>query len=153
MEIANFFRKIFRIPGKEYRDLFRQYSDAEASISSHIRDIRHFEPLLSTVKYQPSPLVHNERNMQVFVPRKYNDIGKITGLRESRLKAMGISVDDYDNCLALSQKAETAILQGDKSRAMAICDAIEEIVDTSKAQMLRDTLKRLRTIINKNNFR
>ncbi len=149
MEFANFFRKLFRIPGKEYRDLFHQYSEAESSISSHIRDIRPFEPLSTTVKYQPSSEVYSVRNMLEFVPRNHNNVGEITGRRESRIKALGVSVDDYDNCLALFQKAESAIQQGDKSRAMAVCDAIEEIVDSSKAQILKDTLKRQRTVINK----
>ncbi len=149
MKFGDFFRKLLGIPVKEYRELFRRYTEAEASVSSHIRDILPYKPLSSTVMYQPSPIVYCGRNVCKFIPYEHNTIAGMAGRRGLRIESLGITEDDYDNCLLLFQRVESAVLQGDKSRATAICDTIEEIADSSKAQKLKDALKKQRTIIKK----
>ena len=146
MDIRLLFRRIFNIPNREFRDLFRKYSDAEKELDGHISSMIPFAPIPGSVAYQgqtqqPTPKVSLFiPNKRVLHPPKGSDF-------DAYVKKMGLTSESYDNIVSMCQRAEALFNAGDVSSARAIMDSLEEITIPSKAKQIQDCIKRLQAKI------
>ena len=147
MNIQLIFRKLLRIPQREYKELYRKYSDADRVLTEHISSIKPYQPLTKIVHYQEEnkQAIHKSVSLySLFIPPVQPKSNKT---HEERIKVMGLDADLYYTILTLCQRAEMAYIEGELSSSKAIMDSLEEIQFPLKAKALQDYVKKLQMII------
>ena len=147
MDIRLIIRKIFNIPNREYRELYRKYTDAEKELDAHISGIRPYQPLSSDVAYKESVDKLRQHDVSLFSPIKHPKQAKISESYSEKIKNMGLTVESYNTIEALCQRAEKAYVEGDLSSARAIMDGLDEIRLPNKVKLLQDYVRKLQTRI------
>ena len=147
MDIRILFRRFFNIPHREYRDLFRKYSDAEKELDGHISSMSPFTPIPGSVSYQGQTKQQPTPEVSLFIPNKRVSQPKMGSDFEAYVKKMGLSSESYDNIVSMCQRAEALFNSGDASSARAIMDSLEEIPIPAKAKLIQDCVKRLQAKI------
>lgn len=148
MGILLFFRKLFKIPNKEYRDLYRQYSRAEEDLDDHIRNIKPYQPLMDNVTYREREEPTIEKALSLFSPIRSPQPAYTGGGYRERINDMGLAVESYNTIVVLCQRAEKAYIERDLSSAQAIMDSLNELDIPDKAKDLQAYKKQLQTKIN-----
>ena len=115
MGLLLFFRKLFKIPNKEYRALYRKYSRAEKDLDFHIRNIKPYQPLMDHVTYREREELTNVNDLSLFSPIMPSQPTYTGGGYRERFKDMGLTVESYNTIVVLCQKAEKAYIEGDLS--------------------------------------
>lgn len=146
MDIRLLFRRIFNIPNREYRDLFRKYSDAEKELDGHISSMSPFVPISGSVAYQETQQ-QTPPEVSLFIPQKRASHPKKGSGFDAYVKKMGLTSESYDNIVSMCQRAEALFSSGDVSSARAIMDGLEEIPIPAKAKPIQDCIKRLQAKI------
>ena len=147
MDLRLIIRRLFNIPSREYRELYRKYADAEKELDAHISDIKPYQPLTSVVTYQRLVERVPQNTVQLFSPMKRPKQVESGESYAERIKSMGLTVDTYNTILIMCQRAEKAYIEGDLSSARAIMDGLDEIRLPKKASTLQDYIKKLQMII------
>ena len=147
MDLRLIIRKIFNIPNREYKELYRKYTDAERELDTHISGIRPYQPLTGDVTYQEGVEQVCQHEVSLFSPIKYPRQTKTGDSYSERIKSMGLTVESYNTIVTLCQRAEKAYAEGDLSSALAILDGLDEIRLPNKAKVLQDYMKKLQTRI------
>lgn len=147
MDIRLLFRRLFNIPNREYRDLFRKYSDAEKELDGHISRMSPFAPISGSVSYQAQNKQQSTPEASLFVPNKRVSHPQKGSDFDAYVKKMGLTSELYDNIVSMCQRAEALFNSGDVSSARAIMDSLEEIPIPVKAKPIQDCVKRLQAKI------
>lgn len=147
MDFRLIIRKIFNIPNREYRELYRKYTDAEKELDAHISGIRPYQPLTSDVTYKESVDQLRQHDVSIFSPINHPQQAKTSESYSERIKNMGLTVESYNTITDLCQRAEKAYAEGDLSSARAIMDGLDEIRLPNKAKVLQDYVRKLQTRI------
>lgn len=147
MDLRLFFRKLFSIPNREFKYLYRKYSSAEKELDSHINGIKPYNPITGKVKYPVINAPKAQPNVALYTPSTKTAKANSIEAREDRITKMGMTVEAYDSFLLLCQRAEKAFNDGEHSTARAIMDSLEEMHLPNKPKALQDYEKRLRTKI------
>ena len=147
MDFRLIIRKIFNIPNKEYRELYRKYSDAEKELDAHISGIRQYQPLTSEVTYKESVVQLRQHDVSLFSPIKQPKQAKPNESYSERIKNLGLTVESYNTIVALCQRAEKAYAERDLSSARAIMDGLDEIRLPNNAKVLQAYVRKLQTRI------
>lgn len=144
MGLRRFFRRLFKIPNREFRALFQRYAASEKDLERHIARMEPYSPIKGSVSYQrgttqPARKValYTPYTQEIDVPEQ-NDSGDDD-------KKMGISKELYNSILVLCQRAEELFNTGEVSAAKAIMDGLEEIQLPQNA--IQDCVKKLQSKI------
>ncbi len=135
MGIRFFFRKLFRIPSREYRALYQQYADAESALSAHRIQVEPYKPV-GTVVRESIPVIDSPVTVQTFSPLQHGKPYDICKKRDERIRKEGTTVERYDSFFMLCQRAESLLGLGDRNGALAICDGLEESASSIKSHAL-----------------
>lgn len=147
MDIRLLIRKLFNIPSREFRELFRRYSDAEKTLDNHIREISSYSPIKGTIEYKRNISQATNSGIPLYCPARQNERVNAPGNYSEYIKNLGISVADYTCITSLCQKAEIAYDSGDIITARAIVDSINEFRIPTKAKPIQDYIKKLQAKI------